>query len=298
MDVTSLHEALLINLLQRVEASGAQGIQLIDLMCEREGLIRVGDQLLLSSVAARIEHDKGNTARAVEILDNLAEEAHILNSVQAKLVADRAEKRNKRMERMGMRINPSLPPQSIVKPSYTRIVKHATGGIKLVDTSSIDALLEQNNRTAMQVAQTISRLYQSPFVANFPKIVLDSLELQRRLEPSILKSFHGLASLELMQSDYTPAIYEDVPERVEQHPFWLAFNKISILAQKTPVSIWQSTESERNYRNPSEESAISHSPKAWLDRQRKAYDRALEALVKSESVKCEGKRKQKRYFSI
>ena len=50
MDMSTLHAVLRSELLELIEQAGEPGIQILDLFALREGAIRVGDQILLSSV--------------------------------------------------------------------------------------------------------------------------------------------------------------------------------------------------------------------------------------------------------
>ena len=68
MDMSTLHAVLRSELLELIGQAGETGIQILDLFALREGAIRVGDQILLSSVAARLVFEQGETNQAIEIL--------------------------------------------------------------------------------------------------------------------------------------------------------------------------------------------------------------------------------------
>lgn len=279
MDMPTLHSVLRDDLLEGVRRAGEAGTQLLDLLAEREGVVRVGDQILLSSIAARLAYERRETDESLEVLKTVIGEARLLMSRRLAEKSAEEEKRAKRAERKKSRLSPPLPPKEIIRPGYKKLVR-ATGPLYM--RSRLGA--------TFQDYLGISKVFLD-MQTRHDKLLRDALTFQTRSIRALSKTIgeSGIQSLWM----YSEPEYEIVPERVEKHPYWNLIDEIRSMSMSIPVSIWQKTESEKKYRHQEIEFS---SPKAWLTIQQKAYARALNSLVDDGEIRCEGERKKKRFF--
>lgn len=280
MDMATLHSVLRDDLLEGVRRAGEAGTQLLDLLAEREGVVRVGDQILLSSIAARLAYERRETDESLEVLKTVIGEARSLMSKRLAEKRAEEEKRKKRDERKKSRLIPPLPPREIIRPGYKKLVRPAGSlymrsglGVGFQDSLGVYKMILD-----MQVRQ-------QNFLDNILAPRARSFEaIGKIIEESSLRSL----------SMYSEPEYEIVPERVEKHPYWELVDEIGSISMSIPVSIWQKTESEKKYRHQEDKFG---SPRAWFAIQQKAYARALNSLVDDGEIRCEGERKKKRFFA-
>jgi len=297
MTLTAGLKAALVSMLRE----STQPLTTVELMCLHHGLIAVDQHVVLTTVGASLYFRDQKEQQALYVLDQLRTEVEATHTTYQQIQEQKKQGRLARATALADRALPKLPPRHVVTPASRKLIRSASysglAAYQPAHDSMIRTALDTIRqampthhamlRTAVQTALDLSQSQYSGFGLAAQLAALSSTTKWRELtDPAGI-----MASL----PQYTPAEYEEVPETVEQHPYWVAIERLEHLAEKIPLFIWQKAPTERMFRGHDDQHPSPVEAAKWFANQNRAFRRALNDLEKEGAIQGKGERKRRRY---